>query len=457
MPSYERFPSQFERTPSYERLGSQYERNYPEGMTGPGMTGPGMTGTGPTMTGEYRPYGFSERRPIETPLEQKEWVPLWDRKLVQAPALDMPEVTRRFPTEPEDYFPGWRQEYTYSPEDEWELVHRVGVKSGIHLQALTRDLNRLASLVEGPSLSPNKRDNLYALVDVLDEMDRMDFNIKKLLSNLHKDLRDRSAKLKDLILQEEDDGVREEEALRKRKSGILQQPVVPPQVPLEVPMPSQVPTEPVTPPVTPSVTKTEQPPLWEEKEIHKTIRHFGRPEEHLKEKKKPILEKPSVEKPILEKSEPLESRVEPVGVTSAETPVTTRPVTGTQTIPISDKPFFGKTTGPTTPLERQGTMETRGEKFHPFFDIQENPDNLTLISFIPGMRKEDIKLDFGLDSFTIEGNAIASAEQETGKYGSFLETYKLPTAVNPNEVRASYHGGQLQIICPKETVKQSAF
>jgi HSP20 family molecular chaperone IbpA len=361
--------------------------------------------------------------------------------------LEMPEVINRFPTEPEEYFPQWKQEFNYSPEDEWELIHRVGVKSGIHLQALTRDLNRLSSLVEGPTLSPNKRDNLYALMDVLDELDRMDFNIKRLLSTLHKDLQDRSTKLKDLILQEEDDGVREEEALRKRKSGVFPSQVQVPQKPF------QVPTEPVTPPVTPvtSPVKPSEPTLLEEKEIHKTIRHFGRPEDLIHKEKK---------KPLETKVEPvLETKVEPLPVTSTETtPLVQKPKEplGT-TVPISDKPFFGKATGPTTPLERTGVTETRGEKFHPFFDIQENQDNLTLISFIPGMRKEDIKLDFGPDSFTIEGNALPSGEQETGKYGSFLETYKLPAPVNPNDVRASYHGGQLQIICPKETVKQSAF
>jgi len=358
--------------------------------------------------------------------------------------LDMPEVTNRFPTEPEEYFPQWKQEFNYSPEDEWELIHRVGVKSGIHLQALTRDLNRLSSLVDGPTLSPNKRDNLYALMDVLDELDRMDFNIKRLLSTLHKDLRDRSSKLKDLILQEEDDGVREEEALRKRKSGIVPTPMQVPPTPLQVPT---EPVTPVTPPVTPVTSPMKpEPTLLEEKEIHKTIRHFARPEDLVHKVKKQPLEtkEPVLESPTVTSTEttPLAQRVkEPLGTT----------------VQISDKPFFGKATGPTTPLERTGTTEIGGEKFHPFFDIQENQDNLTLISFIPGMRKEDIKLDFGPDSFTIEGNALPTGEQETGKYGSFLETYKLPGPVNPNDVRASYHQGQLQIICPKETVKQSAF
>jgi hypothetical protein len=345
-----------------------------------GTTGTtGLTGTTGTTGTEYRP--AYERRPIiEKPLEQKEWVPLWDRKIVQAPMLDMPEVTNRFPTEPEEYFPQWKQEFNYSPEDEWELIHRVGVKSGIHLQALTRDLNRLSSLVDGPTLSPNKRDNLYALMDVLDELDRMDFNIKRLLSTLHKDLRDRSSKLKDLILQEEDDGVREEEALRKRKSGIVPTPM---QVP---PTPLQVPTEPVTPPVTPvtSPMKTSEPTLVEEKEIHKTVRHFARPEDLVHKAKKQPLEtkEPVLESPTVTPTEttPLVQR-EPLGTTGLGT-------TGLgTTVPISDKPFFGKATGPTTPLERTGTTETRGEKFHPFFDIQENQDNLTLISFIPGMRK----------------------------------------------------------------------
>jgi len=354
-------------------------------------------------------------------------------------------ITKRFPTEPEEYFPQWKQEHTYSPEDEWELVHRVGVKSGIHLQALSRDLNRLASLVEGPTLSHNKRDNLYALVDVLDELDRMDFNIKRLLSNLHLGLRDRSTRLRDLIKQEEEDEVREEEALRKRKSGIILQPPVPTQVSTQVPpMPTQVPTQVPVEPTPPVMTKPveEQPPLYEEKEIHKTIRHYGKPEDVLHKKK---------------------GQMESTVVTPPSTPVSgtmteKTPLGSSMNVPIGDKLFFGKSTGPTTPLERQAPLETtRGEKFHPFFDIQENPDNLTLISFIPGMRKEDIRLDFGPDSFTIEGNALPTGDQEPGKYGSFLETYKLPTTINPNDVRASYQSGQLQILCPKPMMKESAF
>jgi HSP20 family molecular chaperone IbpA len=420
-------PSLYEKTPSYEKM----------------------------------PFLPTERRPIPSTLEQKEWVPLGDRKLVSTPMLDIPEMTKRFPIEPEDYFPKWKQEHTYSPEDEFELIHRVGVKSGIHLQALTRDLNRLASLAEGPTVGTNKRDNVYALADVLDEMDRMDFNIKRLLSNLHNDLLYRSSRLKDLIQQEEDDEAREEEALRKRKSGVIlqqQQPIVTPVAPA-TPLPTQIPAQMPMESPPPVMTKPSEPQLWEEKEIHKTIRHFGRPEEvHLHRKKKPVQEQVEEPTPLTTPTVPLTGPQTPL--TTPTTPLTgpQTPLTSTLSVPISDKPFVGKTTGPTTPLERQGGVtETRGEKFHPFFDIQDNPENLTLISFIPGMRKEDIRLDFGPDSFTIEGNALPSGEQETGKYGSFLETYKLPTRVNPNEVRASYHGGQLQIMCPKEMMKESAF
>jgi len=113
-------------------------------------------------------------------------------------------------------------------------------------------------------------------------------------------------------------------------------------------------------------------------------------------------------------------------------------------------------------------------------DVSENSREYTITSYIPGVRQEDlhIKTDANNKTITIEGIREPSLKEEAqmrslirnqyrfqiydgededvlllrmgyGRYGKFVETYRLPDEANSNGIRASYEGGTLQVVIPK--------
>jgi HSP20 family molecular chaperone IbpA len=357
-------------------------------------------------------------------LHLSQWVPIKNYSLTEDIGIQTPKNLGKFPIQPEEYYPGVDEEIQLSPEDEADLIQRIGVKSGIHLQALSRDLNRLTQLVEGSLLRPYRRESILCLVDILDELDKMDEQIKQVLINLTCDLKERGNLLRGMLKEEEEDQAREAEALSKSRVA------------------------------------------------HEVTERILKP-------------KKTGEKP----PEPKEAQL--------ASPKPTQPKT---TEPVMVQPLVLKLEQPrevTQPTEvaqpSQGTVmpdqtKWKSMKFHPFFDVQDNPDAILMTSYIPGMKKDDLHLDVGTDNFKIEGfrcpspgeekelqneaEEIRKSKQEqlpkgnlsdlilmtgAGKFGSFEENYKLPSNVDRNQIKATYENDFLQIQCPKQSRTEAAF
>lgn len=114
--------------------------------------------------------------------------------------------------------------------------------------------------------------------------------------------------------------------------------------------------------------------------------------------------------------------------------------------------FFGRTPG------RRVAAEAL---WAPIMDIEETKDDIIVKAEIPGMTKDDVKIQVTGDLLTISGER--KREEETKEktyhriersYGQFQRMITLPSEVQSSKAKASYENGVLTIKLPKsEEVK----
>lgn len=95
--------------------------------------------------------------------------------------------------------------------------------------------------------------------------------------------------------------------------------------------------------------------------------------------------------------------------------------------------------------------------FQPSCDIHEGKD-LYLVSFdMPGVRKEDIKIEVQGNNLVISGERQREVNQQDGDatiyheraYGKFERTFVMPTSINAEKIEAHYENGVLNVALPK--------
>ncbi|TFK56713.1 HSP20-like chaperone [Heliocybe sulcata] len=93
-------------------------------------------------------------------------------------------------------------------------------------------------------------------------------------------------------------------------------------------------------------------------------------------------------------------------------------------------------------------------------DIKQNA--VTATFELPGMRKEDVNIDFNNGRLTVSGETKQSTERdESGyavrerRYGRFSRTLQLPNGVKPEEVKASMENGVLTVTFPRASAEQT--
>ena len=92
----------------------------------------------------------------------------------------------------------------------------------------------------------------------------------------------------------------------------------------------------------------------------------------------------------------------------------------------------------------------------PLVDLEETKDEVVVKAEIPGMRKEDIKLQVSGDTLAITGERKQESETKDKtfhrierSYGKFQRVIGLPAEVQGGKARASYENGVLVIHLPK--------
>ncbi len=97
--------------------------------------------------------------------------------------------------------------------------------------------------------------------------------------------------------------------------------------------------------------------------------------------------------------------------------------------------------------------------FNPMIDIEEKDGVYHITADIPGMKKEDIKVDLSENVLTICGERVRE-EKGDGKYfersyGKFSRSFSLPKTVNHESVNAKYDNGVLHIDVPQQETKSA--
>lgn len=97
-----------------------------------------------------------------------------------------------------------------------------------------------------------------------------------------------------------------------------------------------------------------------------------------------------------------------------------------------------------------------GGRWLPEVDIAEEKDRLIVKADLPGMKQEDISVEFADGVLTIKGERKQESETKDAKtyriersYGSFLRSFTLPAGVDASKVNAAYKNGVLEITLPK--------
>jgi len=97
-------------------------------------------------------------------------------------------------------------------------------------------------------------------------------------------------------------------------------------------------------------------------------------------------------------------------------------------------------------------------------DISETENEYTISSDLPGIKKEDIKIELNEGYLTIKAERKEETEEKDKKYyrrervyGNFVRTVALPDYVESNEkeIKAEFKDGVLNIIMPKKKIEKA--
>ncbi len=116
--------------------------------------------------------------------------------------------------------------------------------------------------------------------------------------------------------------------------------------------------------------------------------------------------------------------------------------------------FFGETT------RRAAAYDERS--FIPACEVAETDANYLMSLDLPGMKKENIKIEVVDKLLTISGERKREAKSEEKEkvqrfeksYGFFKRSFTLPTTVDTSKVEARYEDGVLELSLPKAAAIQ---
>ncbi len=90
-------------------------------------------------------------------------------------------------------------------------------------------------------------------------------------------------------------------------------------------------------------------------------------------------------------------------------------------------------------------------------DIYDDGKNIILKAELPGIPKENVDIDISEDTITVAGEKEKEEKVEKKDYyrlershGSFTRTFSLPAHIRPDEAKATYKNGILEVKAPKK-------
>lgn len=100
----------------------------------------------------------------------------------------------------------------------------------------------------------------------------------------------------------------------------------------------------------------------------------------------------------------------------------------------------------------------------PAVNIVEHDNDYQVALAVPGMKKDDFKIDVDGNMLTISSKKEETKEEKEKKftrkeynYSSFTRSFTLPEAINKEKIEAKYEDGVLKLVLPrKEEAKKPA-
>ena len=96
------------------------------------------------------------------------------------------------------------------------------------------------------------------------------------------------------------------------------------------------------------------------------------------------------------------------------------------------------------------------QRWVPEMDLVETEDHYLLKADLPGMKQDDVAIEWGDGTLTISGERNAEYERkEKGffrlerSFGKFSRSLTLPEGIDPDKIRAEFHDGVLEVRIPK--------
>jgi len=100
--------------------------------------------------------------------------------------------------------------------------------------------------------------------------------------------------------------------------------------------------------------------------------------------------------------------------------------------------------------------------FKPGANILETDKAFEIQLALPGLKKEDVKIDLRENSLTIAGERSNKSEETKGTWhyseirqGKFSRTFIIPENIQQDSIEANFSDGMLDIILPKAEPKQA--
>jgi len=123
------------------------------------------------------------------------------------------------------------------------------------------------------------------------------------------------------------------------------------------------------------------------------------------------------------------------------------------------QPLSGTGTG--SSLQSSGGGYGTSSLWYPQIEVSQRGGNLVVCADLPGIQKEDVHLEIHDDYLVLEGERRQESEENQGgvyrserSYGRFYRTIPLPDGVNPEQVRANFKDGVLEVTVPMPTAEQ---
>ncbi|MGZ3772530.1 MAG: Hsp20/alpha crystallin family protein [Pseudobdellovibrionaceae bacterium] len=90
------------------------------------------------------------------------------------------------------------------------------------------------------------------------------------------------------------------------------------------------------------------------------------------------------------------------------------------------------------------------EAFIPHWEVSETEEHYLMAMDLPGVKKEDIKIEMNQDILSIAGE-----RKIEGTVRSFNQKFSLPNTVDANKIEARHEDGVLNLYIPKTTVTKA--